>query len=45
MTGTEKCVRGLIPGPLNSDVGSGYGAFVEVARLADSDGFWLRVTS
>ena len=45
VTGTEKCVRGHIPGPLNSDVGSSYGVFVKAARLADNDGFWLRVTS
>lgn len=45
VTGTEKCVRGHIPGPLNSDVGSAYGNFVKAARLADNDGFWLRVTS
>ena len=45
VTGTEKCVRGHIPEPLNSDVGNSYGNFVKAARLADNDGFWLRGTS
>ncbi|CAM5679572.1 hypothetical protein SCALM49S_04461 [Streptomyces californicus] len=27
-SGNEKCVRGHIPGPLNSDLGGAYGNFV-----------------
>ncbi|MEU9263432.1 hypothetical protein AB0932_35580 [Streptomyces sp. NPDC006682] len=45
VTGNEKCVRGHIPGPLNSYAGGAYGNFVQTARLADNDGFWLKVTS
>ncbi|MFF7655004.1 hypothetical protein ACFZCY_35085 [Streptomyces sp. NPDC007983] len=44
VTGTEKCVRGHIPGALNSDLGSTYGGFVVSERLADSDPFWLAIT-
>ncbi|MFE6727756.1 hypothetical protein ACFVDN_07660 [Streptomyces californicus] len=44
-SGNEKCVRGHIPGPLNSDLGGAYGNFVISARLADDDAFWLRVAS
>ncbi|MCX2928466.1 hypothetical protein [Streptomyces sp. NEAU-W12] len=43
-TGEEKCVRGHIPGSLNSDLGRAYALLVMSARLADNDGFWLRVT-
>ncbi len=43
-TGEEKCVRGHIPGSLNSYLGGAYGNFIQSARLADNDGFWLRVT-
>ncbi|MGW7674412.1 hypothetical protein ACWGJX_46435 [Streptomyces sp. NPDC054775] len=39
----ESCVRGHIPGPLNSDAGSAYGNFVTAMRLADDDPFWLSV--
>ncbi|MER6190195.1 hypothetical protein [Streptomyces cyaneofuscatus] len=45
VSGNEKCVRGHVPGPLNSDAGGAYGNFVQTARLADNDKFWLRVTS
>ncbi|WP_254693376.1 hypothetical protein [Streptomyces qinglanensis] len=45
VTGTEKCVRGHIPQKLNTGAGSAYGGFVKSARLADSDPFWLSITS
>ncbi|MGY0055087.1 hypothetical protein ACWY4P_00590 [Streptomyces sp. LZ34] len=44
VSGSEKCVRGHIPGALNSDVGSAYGVFVKDKLLADNDPFWLRIT-
>ncbi|MEU3716857.1 transposase [Streptomyces californicus] len=42
-SGNEKCVRGHIPGPLNSDLGGAYGNFVISARLADDDALWLQI--
>ncbi|MGW4021615.1 NucA/NucB deoxyribonuclease domain-containing protein [Streptomyces sp. NPDC005009] len=44
VVGSEKCVRGHIPGALNSDAGSAYGVFIKDMLLADDDPFWLRIT-
>ncbi|WP_329033939.1 hypothetical protein OHT61_00350 [Streptomyces sp. NBC_00178] len=38
VTGAEKRARGHIPGPLHSDVGSSYSAFVQAARLVATVG-------
>ncbi|MEU1788112.1 hypothetical protein ABZ553_19910 [Streptomyces sparsogenes] len=39
----QKCVRGHIPGSLNSEAGGWYGTFVKSVRLADGDPFWAFV--
>lgn len=44
-SGSEPCVRGHIPGTLNSLVGGRYGNFVQTERLLDEDQFWVAVTS
>ncbi|MFI0870167.1 transposase [Streptomyces californicus] len=44
-SGNEKCVRGHIPGPLNSDLSGAYGNFVISDRLADDDALWLQIAS
>ncbi|MER6145869.1 hypothetical protein ABT174_38655 [Streptomyces sparsogenes] len=41
----QKCVRGHIPGSLNSEAGGWYGTFVKSARLADDDPFWVSVVA
>jgi len=41
---SEKCVRGHIPLPLNTDVGGGLGRFAQAQRLIDNDEYWLAVT-
>lgn len=43
-TGQETCVRGHIPGKLNSSVGGSYGNLVRSNRLDDNDPFWMVVT-
>ena len=43
-SGTEPCVRGHIPGLLNSLVGSAYSALITTRRLIDKDPFWVSVT-
>lgn len=40
----EPCIRGHIPGLLNSLVGSQYSALIVTARLIDKDAFWVQVT-
>lgn len=37
------CVRGHIPGNLNSGVGGAYGRFIQTQRLVDDDKFWVEV--
>jgi hypothetical protein len=48
-TGSEPCVRGHIPGNLNSSVGGSYGRFSQPdppgVRLIDGDPFWVSVTA
>lgn len=43
-SGTEPCVRGHIPGLLNSLVGSAYSSLITTRRLIDKDPFWVSVT-
>jgi hypothetical protein len=38
------CVRGHIPGKLNSATGGAYGAFVQNQRVINGDGFWVSVS-
>jgi hypothetical protein len=40
----EPCIRGHIPGLLNSLVGSQYSALTVTNRLIDKDAFWVWVT-
>jgi hypothetical protein len=42
---TESCVRGHVPGKLNSPLGGEVGRFVQKNRLIDRDGYWVSVTS
>jgi len=44
-SGTEPCVRGHIPGLLNSLVGSAYSALITTNRLISKDPFWVAVTA
>jgi hypothetical protein len=44
-TGSEKCIRGHIPLPLNTDVGGELGRFTQAQRLINKDPYWLAVTS
>lgn len=38
------CVRGHVPGKLNSGVGNSYRALISTDRLINKDAFWLTVT-
>ncbi|WP_194506007.1 hypothetical protein ACN3XK_68010 [Actinomadura welshii] len=42
-TGRELCIRGHIPGRLNSGVGGKYIATINEFRILDRDAFWLTV--
>lgn len=45
VSGTSNpCIRGHIPGLLNSHVGSEYSALIRTSRLLDKDAFWVWVT-
>jgi len=44
-SGTEPCVRGHIPGLLNSLAGSAYSALITTSRLISKDPFWVAVTA
>jgi hypothetical protein len=44
-TSSEPCVRGHIPGKLNSAVGGAYSSTIRANRLVSKDPFWLSVTS
>lgn len=41
---SNPCIRGHIPGLLNSHVGSEYSALISPNRLIDKDAFWVKVT-
>lgn len=43
-TATNPCIRGHIPGKLNSYVGGVYRGLIGTARLLDKDAFWVEVT-
>ena len=43
-TGSDPCIRGHIPGKLNSYVGGKFRGLIGTARLIDKDAFWVEVT-